>query len=222
MAKKTRSPLTRERVLGAALALADEGGFEALSMRKLGQELGVEAMSLYNHVANKDDLLHGILELVLHEMEIPGEGVPWKAALRQHAVSAHAAYRGHPWACRLAVAPPSLDHVLDVQIRQMEWKLSRLREGLSEHLAYHGLHALDSHITGFTLWELSHNITAENVGDLAARFLRLFPADDYPRTYEHVEQHLTGFGRDTDAFEFGLDLILDGLERQHEAEARRR
>src|SRR5918994_2130068 len=99
MARKTtakrgrRKPLNREHVLRAAVALADESGIEALSMRRLGQELGVEAMSLYNHVANKDDLLNGMLEVVLHEMEIPDDGVNWKSALRLHAVSAHAAFR---------------------------------------------------------------------------------------------------------------------------------
>ena len=221
MARKVRKPLTRDRVLRAGLALADEGGIEALSMRRLGQELGVEAMSLYNHVANKDDLLNGMLEVVLHEMEIPDDGVNWKSALRLHAVSAHAAFRRHPWACQLAVSPPSPDRVLDVQIRQMEWKLARLRDGLSDQLVYHGLHALDSHITGFTLWQQSHQITADNVGDLAAQFLRTFPADDYPRTYEHIEQHMTGFGSDTNAFEFVLDLILNGLEGLHERESGR-
>jgi AcrR family transcriptional regulator len=220
VAKKTRTPLSRERVLRAAVALADEGGIDALSMRRLGQELGVEAMSLYNHVANKDDLLSGILDVALSEIELPDDALHWKAALRLHAVSAHAALRRHPWACRLALSP-SPDRVLSVMARQMEWKLGRLREGLPEQLTYHGLHALDSHILGFTLWELSHNITAENVGDLAARFLRMFPADVYPLMYEHVEQHMTGFDRETNAFEFGLDLILEGLERLHEADSGR-
>ena len=204
-------------MLRAAVELADGEGMDALSMRRLGQELGVEAMSLYNHVASKSDLLAGILDVALREVEIPPEELDWQAALRLHAVSMHAAFRRHPWACHLALTP-SLDRVLDVQIRQMEWKLARLRAGgLSDGLVYHGLHALDSHITGFTLWELSHNITADNVGDLAAQFLAKFPAADYPLLYEHVEQHLAGFGRDTSAFEFGLDLILDGLERLHEA-----
>lgn len=204
----------------AAVELADDGGIDAVTMRRLAKGLGVEAMSLYNHVANKDDILSGMLDLTLREIEVPDDEKRWKAALRRHAVSAHETFRSHPWACQLALSP-SPGRVLDVQIGHMEFKLRRLRDGLgSEDLTYHGLHALDSHILGFTLWELSHKITAENVGDLAASFLRQFPADEYPSVYEHVEQHLTGFGRGRDAFEFGLDLILDGLERIRRQERR--
>ncbi len=98
---KSRSPLTKDRVLEAALRLADEGGIESLSMRKLGQELGVEAMSLYNHVANKDEVLDGIVEAVVREVELPPEGTDWKEALRQHAISAHEALMRHRWAASL-------------------------------------------------------------------------------------------------------------------------
>ena len=104
MPKPRRTPLTRERVLRAAVALADESGIESLSMRRLGQELGVEAMSLYNHVANKDDLLNGITDLVLREIDLPEAG-DWKEALRRHAISAHDVLVSHPWACSLALSP---------------------------------------------------------------------------------------------------------------------
>ena len=98
---KPRSPLTKDRVLEAALRLADEGGIESLSMRKLGQELGVEAMSLYNHVANKDEVIDGIVAAVVREVDLPSDETDWKAALRQHAISAHEALMRHPWAASL-------------------------------------------------------------------------------------------------------------------------
>jgi AcrR family transcriptional regulator len=215
-AQRSRRPLNRERVLAAAVALADGQGLDALSMRRLAKELGVEAMSLYNHVANKDAILSGILDTVLHEIELP-EDEDWKSALRRHAISAHDAFARHRWACALSVSP-AVERVLDVQIRQMEWKLRRLRTGgFSDELTYHALHVLDSHVTGFTLWEQSHNVSSDTIGDIAAAFLARFPRAEYPHAYEHVEQHVTGFGRDLSAFELGLDLLLDGLERLRDA-----
>ncbi len=206
-----RIPLSKERVLRAAIALADEGGIEALSMRRLGQELGVEAMSLYNHVANKEDLLSGILELVLGEIEMPSGDGDWRRAIRESAISAHDALRRHQWACNLAMSPP---RILPVRVRYMEWLLGRLREaGFSAGLTYHAYHALDAHLWGFTLWELGHSVTTDDVADMAASFLRRFPSDEFPHLTEHVRQHITGFGRgEKSAFEFVLDLILDGLE----------
>ena len=199
-------------MLRAAIDLADRDGIEALSMRKLGHELGVEAMSLYNHVANKDDLLGGIVDLVLSEIEMPSAGGDWKEALRQSAISAHDVLRRHPWACSLAMSPP---RDITIRVQRMEWTLRQLREaGVSADLTYHAYHALDSHVMGFTLWELGHTFTADDLPDLAASFVRRFPADEYPFVHEHVEQHMTGFGRrGKGAFEFVLDLILEGVER---------
>src|SRR6267143_6978609 len=93
-----RLPLSRERVLRAAMALADESGIDSLSMRRLGQQLGVEAMSLYNHVANKDDILSGIVDMVVSDFDLPTPGAGWKAALRKAAISAHDVLVRHPWA----------------------------------------------------------------------------------------------------------------------------
>src|SRR5215212_9698714 len=104
----TRTPLSRDRILEAALELADQGGIEALSMRKLGQALGFEAMSLYNHVGGKDDLIDGLLDLVLDESELPAPGGDWDAAVRSSAVSVHAALRRHPWATAALMAPGRL------------------------------------------------------------------------------------------------------------------
>ena len=211
-----RLPLTRERVLRTAIALADEGGIEALSMRKLGHELGVEAMSLYNHVAGKNDLLDSITDLVLSEIELPADG-DWKTALRRSAVSAHEVLRRHPWACNLAL---SSKRVVPVSVRRADWMLRRLREGgFSAEVTYHAYHALDAHILGFTLWQLGHGIVdQEHVAELAAEFFRLFPPDEYPYMHEHARQHMEGFGQgEKGAFELVLDLILDGLERDRDA-----
>jgi AcrR family transcriptional regulator len=210
-ARATRAPLSRESVLAAAIELADERGIDALTMRRLGQQLGVEAMSLYNHVANKDDLLDGIANRVLSGVELPADG-DWKTALRRHAVAEHELFRRHPWACGLALSPA---RNIPVRVERVEWMLGRLRgAGFSAELAYHGYHALESHTMGFTLWAQGHAITAEDVADLAPTFLREHPPEEYPHLNEHVQQHLAGFGREgPGAFELVLDLILDGLER---------
>src|SRR4029079_13046971 len=185
------------------------------SMRRLGQELGVEAMSLYNHVANKDDLLNGITDLVLEESELLDGGEDGKDALRRHAISAHDVLVAHPWACRLALSP---DTVSLASVRRAEWMLQQLRAGaFSREVTYHAYHALDAHILGFTLWQLGHGIVdAEHLRDLAAEFFRRFGPDEYPYLREHAEQHFAGFGsKGTGPYELVLDLILDGIERLH-------
>src|SRR6266702_6817989 len=107
MSSVKRKPLSRERVLDAAIALADRDGLEALSMRKLAQALGVEAMSLYNHVANKGDLVDAMVDRVVGEIELPATGDDWDVAIRKCAISAHEAFLRHPWACSLVMSPTS-------------------------------------------------------------------------------------------------------------------
>src|SRR5205809_8125499 len=149
MATPSRAPLSRDRILEAALELADEGGIEALSMRKLGQKLGVEAMSLYNHVANKDDVIDGILDLVLAEGKLPASSGEWDAAVRESAISVHAALRNHPWACTLVMAP---GHIRPARMEYMNALLGRLRAaGFSADESYHAYHVLDGHILAFLL-----------------------------------------------------------------------
>jgi AcrR family transcriptional regulator len=212
---KPRTPLSRDRVLHAAIALADAGGIEALSMRRLAQELGVEAMSLYNHVANKDDLVNGIVDLVVGEIELPVVAGDWEAAIRTCAISAHDAFRRHPWACAPAMGPGSMPTAPTSRMRYMEWLLRTLREaGFPPELAYRGYHALDSHILGFTLWALGHSMpSGADIGDLAATFMRSLPVDEFPYLVEHVQQHLEPHDDEVSEFEYGLDLILDGLKR---------
>jgi AcrR family transcriptional regulator len=212
---KARTPLTKERMLRAAVRLADEGGIESLSMRKLGQELGVEAMSLYNHVANKDEVLDGIVEMVVNEIDSPPEDADWKTTLRQSAISTHEALMRHPWAARLWWRESESPG----QLRKAELTLRTLREaGFSEDLTYHGYHVLVAHVLGFTLQALNFPIeTKEELQELAAKFLEEFPVDEYPYLAEHIRQHVHPRESDEGAFAFGLDLILDGLERMRDA-----
>jgi AcrR family transcriptional regulator len=215
---RTREPLTRERVLQAAVALADEKGADAVTMRKLAAELGVEAMSLYHHVPNKNALLGGMVDIVVEQFE-PPRGEDWRAAIRSSAISAHAAFRRHRWACRLMLATGPRSGGMSAQLGYMESLLSCLREGgFHAGLAFHAYHALNAHIMGFTLWEGSFDGDVD-IEAMAASFLRRFPADEFPYVHEHVHQHLPGNRPDeVGEFEFVLDLILDGLERLRDAQ----
>ncbi|MGH8823595.1 MAG: TetR/AcrR family transcriptional regulator C-terminal domain-containing protein [Jiangellaceae bacterium] len=204
-----RSPLSRERVLRAAVALADQGGIESLTMRRLGQELGVEAMSLYNHVANKDDILDGIVDLVVGDIGVPPAGTDWKTAMRQRAISAHEVLLAHPWAAILIM---SRFNIGPGMTRYLDATLGRLREGgFSIEGALDAWNTLDSHIYGFTLQELNLPFEVEEAQQVSAEVLGQLPADEYPYVVEVITEVMRS-GRDED-FEFGLDLILDGLER---------
>jgi AcrR family transcriptional regulator len=210
-----RLPLSRDRILRTALALADEQGIESLTMRKLGGALGFEAMSLYNHVANKDDLLDGLLDLVLAETEAPAAGAPWDAAIRASAVSVHDVLRRHPWAAALLL---DATRVRPARLAYMDALLGRLREsGFSPETTYHAYHVLDGHIFGFSLWERSHTYTPVDADAMRKLFDRVITHEAYPHLREHGEQHFAeGPHRHVSAFEFGLDLIIEGLRPLHE------
>jgi AcrR family transcriptional regulator len=215
----TRTPLSKERVLRAAVELADREGIDALSMRRLAKELGVEAMSLYNHVANKDEILVGIVELVASEVEDPSTegGLDWKTAIRRSAISTHDAFIRHRWSCPLMMKTAAM---IPSRMRWMEALLRTLREaGFSPNLTHHAYHALDSHITGFTLWQVSFPFqNREELIDLAAEFMKAIPVDEYPYVIEHAQEHLDEPDpNEPNEFDFGLDLILDGLERMRDA-----
>ena len=219
---RSRKPLTRERVLDAAAAIADEDGIEGLSMRKLGQALGVEAMSLYNHVANKGELVGALVDRVVEQFELPEDGT-WDEAIRRCATSAHDLLVEHQWACRLALIPSNSRTLEGPRVRYMEWLLRRLREaGFSAEVTYSAYHTIDSHIFGFTLWQIGHGEAAksftppegEDVADWAMRLIREM-RPRCPYLAEHGEQHMEPrHQRDgRTEFEFGLDLILSGLEK---------
>jgi AcrR family transcriptional regulator len=205
--------LSRERVLRAAIDLADRGGIDLLSMRNLGQEVGVEAMSLYNHVRNKEDILNGIVDVVFSEIEVPSGPAGWVAAMRQRAISARQALLRHPWAIglmesRVQPGPATLKHHDSV--------LRNLRTaGFSVEMAAHAYSVLDSYIYGFTLNELSLPFdNPEQIAEVAGNILRESPMNEYPHLAEMAVDRAMKPGYDYgDEFEFGLDLILDGLKR---------
>ena len=211
MRRQPREPLTRDRIVRAGLEIADTSGVDAVTMRRVGQELGFEAMSLYRHVANKDDLLAGMLDVVLAEWDAPSESEPWAQAVRASALSVHDALRRHPWAARLLMTP---GHLRPARLGYMDRLLGTLRRGgFDADTTYHVYHLLDGHIFGFSLWEIAYT-SAESVDEeVVARFIASVPWEDYPHLTEHRDQHMTdGAHREASAFEVGLDLILDGLQ----------
>jgi AcrR family transcriptional regulator len=211
----TRTPLSRERILQAAIGLVDEGGLEALTMRGLGQSLGFEAMSLYNHVANKGDLLDGMIELVFSEIEPPAAGGDWKAELRKRAASTRAALLRHRWAVgemegRTSHGPSNL--------KVHDAVLGCLRAaGFSIEMTVHAMSVQDAYIYGFALQQT--DMSSESTEDFAAEAQRQMVdyADalaDYPNLVEVVGGYVAKVGYDYDReFLFGFDVILDGLER---------
>jgi AcrR family transcriptional regulator len=208
-----RAPLTKDRVLRAAVELADRGGYEALSMRKLGQELGVEAMALYRHVQNKDDLLDGIVEVIVGEIESPVPSAEWKTSLRGQAMAARRVMLRHPWARRVLEERAKGGPVF---LAYVESILATLRDGgFSIDVAHHTLHVLGSRIFGFNqdLFEDSGPEPSPQDAAIVAGAMAL----RYPRVTELAMSvsHDGVLGRCDDdvEFAFGLDLILDGLER---------
>jgi AcrR family transcriptional regulator len=212
-AAEPRVPLSRERVLRAAVTRADERGLKSLTMRSLGEAVGVEAMSLYNHVANKDDLLDGMVDLVFSEIQLPTSGGDWKTAMRQRAISAREALARHPWALGLMESRTSPG---PAALRHHDAVLGCLRNGgFPVELAAHAFSALDSYIYGFVLQEANLPFdTAEETAEVAQMILQQLPADQYPHLTELTIEHVLQPGYDYgDEFEYGLDLILDGLDR---------
>jgi AcrR family transcriptional regulator len=204
-----RIPLSKERVLRAAIDFADEHGSEVLSMRKLAKELGVEAMSLYKHVANKEEILSGIIDMVASEIELP-DGPDWRTALRRNAISARDVFGRHRWAGRLWMSQQSGG---PARLRLSDWMLKTLREaGFSRDIVYHAFHILEAHILGFTVMQLNFPYKGEELAGMANAFLDQLGVEEYPDLVEHVKEHL-GPREGESGFEIGLDLLLDGLER---------
>ena len=212
-----REPMSRDRVLGTAIGLADSEGIGALTMRRLAQELGVEAMTLYHYVANKDEMLDGMVDLVAGEVELPDGGGDWKGATRQRALAARDVFIRHPWVValwiRLRVGPKRIGY--------MDSALRTYREaGLSPEITEKAFHAVENHIIGYTLQAEAFPLAEEDLAEAGQAFLRILSTEQYPYLAEHVTQHLEKGTLDEGDFEFGLDLILDGVERLAEEEAR--
>jgi AcrR family transcriptional regulator len=208
-----RARLNRDRVLRAAIALADAGGIESLTMRKLGVDLGVEAMSLYNHVANKSDLLDGMIDGVFGEIDLPTDATDWRAAMRRRAISARAVLSRHRWAIGLMESRSTPG---PATLRHHDAVIGTLRKaGFSIGMSAHAYSALDSYIYGFALQEPSLPFdTAEETAKVAQAIMAQFSSGEYPHLTEMAVEHVMQPGYDYgNEFAFGLDLILDGLER---------
>lgn len=215
----SRNPLTRESVLKAAVALADDEGILSLSMRKLGQRLGVEAMSLYNHVGNKDDLLAGIADMVVAEFDLPLDQLEWQGAMRHAAKGVRTALLRHPWAATLIESQVTSSQV---RFERAEAMIGTLRRaGFSIEQAYKAQLTINSYVYGFVQQEIHWPFKPEEQSNVAATLQHQIPSDEYPyvtemlgsiietRLQEQAENEAGSYESD---FEFGLDLLLDGLE----------
>ena len=207
-----RIPLTRERVLRTAVDLADRGGIAALSMRKLGQELGVDAMALYRHFRNKDDLLDGLVEMIVAEIDRPASTADWKSALREQAMAARGVMLRHPWARRVLEERPKGGPAFLAYVESVLGTL--LDGGFSMEVAHHTLHVLGSRIFGFNqdVFEDSGPDPSPEEAAAAAQSLAGYPrVAELARSVSH--DGVLGRCDDDVEFAFGLDLILGGLER---------
>ena len=223
-----RGRLSRERVLDAAVALAVRDGLESLSMRRLAEELGVGAMTLYHYVPNKDELLDGMVDRVFDEIEPPPAGVEWRTAMRRRALSTRAALNRHRWAVGLMESRPTPGLA---SLRLHDAVLGCLREaGFSVELTVQAYSVLDAYIYGFALQEKTVPFeTAEESAAVATEQVREFAelaegrqmaalADEFPYLAEVVAGHVAKVGYDfASAFKFGLDLVLDALEQRRAA-----
>jgi AcrR family transcriptional regulator len=213
---KPRKRLTRDKILDAAVAIADADGLESLSMRKIAAKLQVEAMSLYNHIKNKDEILDGIVERIGVEFSAPDTSGNWRKNMSQRAISAHEVLLKHPWATMLIVSRINLGPIM---LRYVDATIGCLRgAGFSYQMADYAWNAIDSHIYGFTLQELNFPIPDDSYASTAEDHLDLIPAEQFPHLNGMARLVIDGQHDGQSNFEFGLDLILDGLERKLKAE----
>ena len=220
-----RTPLSRTRVLQAAVAFADAEGIDSLSMRKLGQRLGVEAMSLYNHVKNKEDLLNGMVDTILAEIDMTPGGSDWKSCMRHRILSARKGLVEHPWASHVIETRTDMSPAM---IAYYDGIIGMFRDGgFSMDLIHHALHALGSRVLGFSQELFDEGDDLAESPEMAAIRLQQM-TEHYPNLSAMVsEMNLhedgspqVGTGCDDQVeFEFGIDLLLDGLERLRQAEA---
>ncbi len=208
----SRRPLSRERVLRAAVAVADAGGISGLTIRSLAQELGVKPMSVYYHVANKDEILDGIVDIVFSEIELPTIGGDWRSEMRRRARSARAVLRRHPWAIgllesRTAPGPATLRHH-DTVLGTL------LAAGFSRELTAHAYALIDSYTYGFALQEAGLPFDGpETVTEVAGPIMERFATGEYPHMVDMATEYYFRPGYDFgDEFDFGLSLLLDGLD----------
>jgi AcrR family transcriptional regulator len=215
---RPREPLSRERILQTAVALADERGVESISMRRIAQELGVVPMALYKHVANKDELLDGMIDVVVGEIDPPVEGADWKTTMRERILSARRALLRHPWASRVLESRGEPTPTVIAYIDSMMGVF--LAGGFSIDLMHHAMHVMGSRILGFSqeLFDDTSSMPADEAAELWAQMADVYPniAKLIPvatATHDEGGAVVGGGCDDQFEFEFALDLILDGLER---------
>ncbi|MEC7794211.1 MAG: TetR/AcrR family transcriptional regulator [Pseudomonadota bacterium] len=207
---QTRLPLSRDRILVAALAYADTHGLQALSMRKVAGDLGVEAMSLYNHISNKADIIAGITDLVAGEITLPTPDFDWKGEMRARSQSAHRVLVKHPWAAAQFQAghPPG-----PMMMTYLDATLGCLMAvGFTPAQADHARNTIDNHIYGYTLQKLTRPTRAREIARAAKKELKSIPAASYPHLHRRTEELANATSPEVDDFDFGLNLILDGLD----------
>ncbi|MHB1342072.1 MAG: TetR/AcrR family transcriptional regulator C-terminal domain-containing protein [Coriobacteriia bacterium] len=220
MSKETRSstktgprpPLNRERVLAAAVEIADARGVGAVTMRAVASSLGVEAMSLYNHVANKDDILDGMVDMVVEQIDLPSDVEFWREAMRRRAVSAHTVFDRHPW---VPVLLDSRESSGPSGLRYFDWVLGTLmRAGFSLDDSERAFSVLDSYIYGFGIQQFNFSAASDmSLEERAEAILAYVPAEQYPYLHQMASRAMqVGYDAEAD-FDFGLEIILDGLER---------
>lgn len=208
-----RLPLSRERVLGCAVDLADESGIAALTIRSLAQSMGTKPMSLYYYVANKDEILDGIVDMVFSEIELPSPAGDWREEMYRRAHGVRSALKRHPWAVGLLESRSSPG---EANLRHHEATLGTLRAaGFSVQMAAHAYALLDSYIYGFALQEAALPFDGRNTAsEITAPIVERFSTGQYPHMMEIATEYVLKPGYDFgDEFEFGLNLILDGLSR---------
>ncbi len=215
---ESRAPLNRDRVLATAVAIADERGVAAVTMREIASRLGVEAMSLYNHVANKDDILDGMADVVAAQFDLPDDTGDWRQAMRRRAISAHEVFGRHPWAPMLFDSRGSTG---PSALRYYDWVLGVLMNaGFSVEDAQHAFSLLDSYIYGFGIQQLNFSIDDdESPEERAEAMLAFIPPERYPSLHLMASHAMkTGYDAEAD-FRFGLEIILDGLQHTLEETA---
>lgn len=209
---RLRQPLNRDRILIAAMEIADENGVNAVTMREVASRLNVEAMSLYNHVSGKEDILDGMVDLVIEQFDLPDGATDWRKAMRQRALSAHTIFSRHPW------TPPLLDSRKSSgpsRLRYYDWVLGTLmKAGFSVAGAGRAFSLLDSYIYGFSIQQA--NLAAGSDGpaeQMAEEILKSIPEKTYPNLYRMVIHSIQSGYDAEDDFTFGLEIILEGLEK---------
>ena len=218
--RAARTALSRERILRAALKQADAGGLDALTMRSLAEVLGAAPMALYRHVANKDDLVDGLVDLVFAEIDLPSARAGWKTAMRRRAISLRDVLSRHRWAIGLMESRRSPG---PANLRHHDAVIGSLRQGgFSIAMTAHAYSVLDGYIYGFALTKVNLPFdTSAEIAEVAETMLKPFPVNEYPNLVEFLSGHVMKPGYDYgDEFEYGLDLILDGLEMVRESRGR--